>query len=275
MSPERVTTSSRLRRGTAGLEFRTPHAPRRSGRRRLRVRLILQLLILALVIVLLGEVIYALYHSPRFALTAITIEGAGPASESLIREKLPASGGNLFAFPEQRFRRELGRDARFSFLAQVKLTRRLPGTLKIKVEERRPVAYLEQSWGRVYLDSRGRIFQTPDPPPAGLPELRGVVLPEDAPGGGFTGAKAEALQKGLAALTKSPKLKVQLLTVDDRDWLTARLQSGLELRFGAPEQLEEKVQRAEVALSQPGQPRSAEYYDFSAPEAPVWKPKGP
>jgi cell division protein FtsQ len=273
MSPERVSTSSRLRRGTAGLEFRSPHPPRRYGRMRLRARVILQSVILLLVIVLLGEVIYALYHSPRFTLTAIVIEGASPASEKLLRQSLPPPGGNLFAFPEARIRRLLGREQQFSFLSQVRLTRRLPGTLKVRVQERLPVAFLDQSWGLAYVDAQGRIFQTPSPPPPGLPELRGVALPAEAAGKEFSGNKAEGLEKGLAALTKSPKLKVQWLAIDDKLWLTARLRGGEELRLGAAEQLAEKVQRAEIALSRPDRP-PAEYYDFSAPEAPVWKPKG-
>lgn len=275
MSPERVHTSARLRRGAAGLEFRTPRPPRRFTGKRLRLRRILRMLILLLFIGLLGEAIFALYHSPRFNLIAVEIQGAGPISEKLIRAKAPAPGLNLFALSEEAIAQNIQRGKSYSFLQKVEIKRRPPGILVIRVQERRAVAYLKQPWGRALLDKAGVVFFSPNPLPKALPELQGIELEQDSLGRPLMGEKAKALQEGLAALTKSPKLKLKSLVIDDRGGLTAQLEGGVELRLGEPENLEAKVNRAEIALSGPGKQTAAEYLDISAPEAPVWKPKGP
>jgi len=273
MSPERVHTSARLRRGAAGLEFRSPRPPRRFTGKRLRFRRILRMLILALCIGLLGEVIYTLYHSPRFNITAVKVEGAGLVSELMIREIAPAPGFNLFALQDEEIVRKIQQKKNFSFVQKIEVRRRPPGTLLIKVQERRPVAFLQQPWGRILLDSGGVAFYSPNSLPKNLPELQGLAVEQASLGHPLKGERAKALQEGLAALTKSPKLKLQFLTIDERGELTAQLVGGAELRLGEADNLEEKVRRAEIALSGPGKPEEVEYLDLSAPDAPVWKPK--
>jgi cell division septal protein FtsQ len=222
---------------------------------------------------LVGEAVYTLYHSPRFDLVAVKVIGAGPKGELLIRKKLPVPGISLFAISRTALERALINREELSFVRRVAVKRRLPGTLLVTVQQRRPIAYLDQPWGEALLDAGGVVFTSPDSRPRDLPELQGLEVPEQALGKVLSGDRAKALQEGLAALAKSPKLKIKVLAIDKRGWLTAYLAEGPELRLGEAKNLATKVAQVEVALTQTKAQQAAVYLDFSAPEAPVWKPK--
>ena len=262
---------SRLRRGTSGLEFSPARRRRPIRSRRLRLRRLLWLIALSLGLILAGEILAAAFTSPRFAIQEVQIKGIDRFSlPLLVQETPPSIGANLFSFPTRRIARRL---QSLAFIAEVKVKRKPPGTLLIFVKQRRPVGWLRQPWGVVLVDETAVAFVHPGPVPEGVPELRGLALSPRAIGERISGTKAFLLRKGLCALAQNPELKVNLLAVDERGWLTAHLCSGMELRLGPAKELERKLNLARVALSQLGKAAAFEYLDLSTPEAAVWKPR--
>ena len=265
---ERANASSRLRRGASGLEVNRPgHRPGRS--RRLRFRRLLWLIVFSLVMVLIAEAAFALFTSYRFNLKEVRVEGAGAGSVPLILQQAPAvPGGNIFSLRTGKIAQRI---KALSFIETVKIMRRPPNALLVIVSERKPAAYFFQGEKIILLDRSGLAFTHPKPDLKALTELRGLE-PSANVGRRVGGANAAILLKGLLAFAQNPSMSVKMLMVDAQGWLTAQLNSGVQLRLGPAEQLEEKLQLAQTALSRLGSLRPAEYLDLSAPEAVVWKP---
>ena len=267
--PLRANTSSRLRRGASGLEVNRPgHRPRRS--RRLRFRRLLWLIVCALVIVLMAEAAFALFTSYRFNLKEVRVEGADAGSVPLILQQAPAvPGGNIFSLRTGKIARRI---KALSFVETVKIKRRPPNALLVVVSERKPTAYFRQGEKIILLDRSGLAFTHPQPDLKALTKLQGLEASGNVIGRRIGGTKAAILLKGLSAFAQNPDMKVKALMIDAQGWLTAQLTSGVQLRLGPAEQLEEKLSLAQTALSRLGSLRPAEYLDLSAPEAVVWKP---
>jgi cell division protein FtsQ len=260
----------RLRKGTAGIEF-SPRSRGRPGRsRRLRFRRLLSLIALLLFVILCAESAVALFTSHRFALREVRVEGASEFTFPVILQHAPSPGPNLFSLPA---RKALRRIQGLSFVKEAALKRRLPGTLIIRLKEREPIAFARQKQGTVFFDREGIAFLRPGPIPGGIVEMQGLEVSPREMGRRITGTSAEALHKGLSALAQNPQLKAKTLVVNERGWITVHLVSGTELRLGPAEELEEKMRVIEEASASLGPLRSAEYFDVSAPDAAVWKPR--
>lgn len=269
-SPSRKQAQARLRRSAAGVELATRKPKQARGPRRVRFARLLWLVILGLTLLLVGEIIFALFTSYRFTLTRVEVQGASAATRPLVLQQAPRTPGpNLFALRTGRLVEKLHR---LSFVSSVALQRKPPGTLLIKVSERLPIAFFNGASGPIFVDHAGLAFTKPGPLPSGLVELQGLDPKQRALGRRLQGRNATSLLKGLSALLNSSKLRVKTLTVDGRGWLTVWLASGTELRLGATDQLERKLQLAELAIAG-GPSKDAEYLDLSAPEAVVWKPR--
>jgi len=261
----------RLRRGTSGLEFSLGRGRRPVRSRRLRLRRLLWLIALSLGVILAGEILFALFTSPRFAIQEVQIKGIDRFSLPLIvQETPPTIGANLFSFPAGRIARRL---QAFSFVEEVKVKKNPPHTLLLVVRERRAVGWLRQPWGAVFVDETGLAFDHPGPVRKGVPELRGLELMPQIIGEHIRGTKAALLREGLRAFAQNPGLRVKVLAVDERGWLRAYLHSGMELRLGPARQLERKLDLARVVISNLKEAAAIEYLDLSIPEAAVWKPR--
>jgi len=260
---------SRLRRGASGIEF-SPRSRGRPGRsRRLRTSRLLLLIAAVLALVLCAEAALAIFTSYRFALRKVRVEGASEFTLPLVLQQAPSPGPNLFALPGRRIADRL---RALSFVEEVSLKKRPPGTLLIQLKERRPIAFFNQNGNAVFLDGSGVAFARPGPLPAGIPEVQGIEANPRALGRPIPGMKAFALREGLCALAQNTNLKVKTLVVDEHGCLAAHLVTGTQLRLGPPEELERKLLLVKAAIASLGPSRPAEYFDVSVPEAPIWKP---
>jgi cell division protein FtsQ len=149
------------------------------------------------------------------------------------------------------------------WVASAAVDRDLPNLVRITVTERVPVGWAKSGSRVVVVDGTGRVLWREDAPPTGLPELVGVA---DLAGPGDTvrprilPAAAEALGPDLSARTASVLLNDGAVTV--------QVNSGPQLRFGAPTQVAAKARVAAAVLAALGG-NPVSYIDVTVPAAPV------
>ncbi|HWP84499.1 MAG TPA: FtsQ-type POTRA domain-containing protein [Terriglobia bacterium] len=115
---------------------------------------------------------------PRFQLRSLEWHGLQYASRPAVEAVFAADyGGNLYAVPLQQRRQALEQVA---WIRSATLTRILPDRLSIRVEERRPVAFLWTRGGVQLVDVEGVILEAPPEASWTFPVLRGVPEREPA-----------------------------------------------------------------------------------------------
>lgn len=145
--------------------------------------------------------------------------------------------------------------------------RSFPGTVVIRVEERAPVARLA-GHAALAVDDDGRVFTSPV---AGvLPEVEGA-RGRARPGGAVDEGAARILSEFVRF---PPALRQQAARLVVGPPFTLVLRSGIEVRFGAHEELAHKAAAA-VAVLAAEQGRELAYIDVRAPNVPAAKEKDP
>jgi cell division protein FtsQ len=114
--------------------------------------------------------------TPRFAVTKVELEGAERLSQAYVTRQMDLElGTNIFKFDPEAAEKRLLADP---WIRQVKVTRRLPSTLRVELEER-DAAAVAAIGERLYLVTRGGepFKQMEAKDPFDLPVVTGV-LPE-------------------------------------------------------------------------------------------------
>lgn len=231
-----MSTSSGVPKGT------------RKTKRGSRLRVVLVSIAVALVALGLGWVVL---FSPVFALKTVAIEG----TTLLPVEEVETAAAAPIGLPLARVseRQVAERVAALPAVAEVKVTRTWPSTLRIAVTERRPVLRVGDGDNVMVVDREGAVFRAH--PPAGLLEGRGPI--EDS-----------RLLAGVAALVESlpPELHNRSVLVEFRsaNAIMLRLDDDREIFFGSADQAEIKGQVA-LALVRG---TNAQHIDVSAPSRP-------
>jgi cell division protein FtsQ len=140
---------------------------------------------------------------------------------------------------------------------QVDVIREWPGTVRIDVTERDPVAYLAARDGSHLVDITGVDYATVSTPPPGLPK---VLLPSVSP----SDQRTLAVVHVLAALPA--QLRPLLLTVGAQTpgSVTLGLTGGRTIRWGSAADSGLKAEVLAALMTRPGR-----IYDVSSPELPT------
>ncbi len=252
-----ATTRDRSRGAPAEAPRRAPRRVRPvDPRRRLAVRV-------GLVLAALGVVAWVVWGSPLLAVSTVRVDGAG----SLTAEQVRAAAGVAEGTPLLRVDTDAAaaRVARLPQVASVQVTRGWPQTVVVTVEERVPVAVVEQAGTRSLVDAGGVLFDTvTGRPPAGV-----VPLDVRSPG-----PDDPATRAGLAALVELPRdVRTQVASVAARSGneVTLTLADGTTVLWGTAE---DSAEKADVLVALLGHLASgglepATTIDVSAPSAVV------
>ncbi|MCB5255747.1 MAG: FtsQ-type POTRA domain-containing protein [Candidatus Cloacimonetes bacterium] len=113
---------------------------------------------LAGVIALVIGAWYALRHMPFLQLQKIEISGNTAIPDSLVARYLEDQlGQNLFKIPVKKIKQDIKSISR---VKELKITRQLLSTIKIRVKEREGILYVKSQEGRLYpIDSEGVIME--------------------------------------------------------------------------------------------------------------------
>ena len=144
----------------------------------------------------------------------------------------------------------------------VSVTRDFPNTVRIRVTERQPVAWVKAGKRVLVVDHEARVLWRADTAPAGIPELLGAA-DLAAPGG-----QIRPLVLATVAEALGPELRARVSSASLEDGtLTLQVANGPQIRFGAPRDVRAKARVAAAVLAALGGPAS--YIDVSVPAAPA------
>jgi cell division protein FtsQ len=150
-----------------------------------------------------------------------------------------------------------------------RVERRLPGTVKVSVTERRPAMILVSEAGHWTLDARGRVL-TEGRAGGALPELRAEPDATPNPGERVADRSARGALRAYGSLGRGARGRVEVVLAPTPERIGFRLETGTLVRWGSTERPESKgaVLRALlVRLRREG--RTAAYIDVSVPETPA------
>lgn len=129
-----------------------------------------QKVVIALVLVVV--VLACALFSPLFAVKKIKVQGANHFTTSALCEMIGLSkGDHLLLFGKSKAEKTLMKSP---YIAQAKLSARLPHTMKIKITERKVRGYVPYMGAYLYIDERGRVLEVADSCKDALPLVRGL-----------------------------------------------------------------------------------------------------
>ncbi|TXG91399.1 cell division protein FtsQ [Rhodococcus rhodnii] len=224
-----------------------PERPRRSWYARP-----LPIAVAVLVVVLgLGAVVF---FTPVLSVREIEVTGAATVPESDVRTALAVPDGQPLA------RVDTGaaamRVAELRKVASARVQRVYPSTVRVTVEERTPMVFVQADDGPHLLDRDGVDFETAPPPP-GVPEL----VAENAGFGDPATEAALGALSGLPAPLRDQVTVVRASTISDVEFTLADERIVL---WGADENAERKAAVTLALLTQPGGT-----FDVSSPDLPT------
>jgi cell division protein FtsQ len=227
---------------------------REAGRKRLRMIAVAMCVFLAI-----GS-IYLLVESPFLDVDHVRVSGTSRLDPAAVAQAAAVKSGSPM------LRLDTGavraRVERLPWVANAKVTRALPGTVRISVTERVPVAFVRGDDGHVVLvDASGFAIAESDPPADGPIEIRGV---RRVPAVGTTLAPAR-----VAGITRelSAALAANVAAIDATDGVTLLLRSGGQIRFCTATDIAAKGAAADAVIASRGA-KPFTYIDVCVPQSP-------
>ena len=231
---------------------------RREGRRRLRVAVG----VLAVVVVAGGS--WGATRSPVLDVDRVVVEGAARSGARLVAEASAVRRGQPLLDVDRGAAAH--RVGALPWVLRAEVRRDWPGTVRIRVTERVPVAVTRADSDRwALLDRSARVLAVVPAPPLGLALVDG--LPEaGAPGTRLGDRAAEALGV-VTALPPALSPRVVGVAVGD-EGLSLRLAPQGEVRLGPAEAVDDKL-RAALSVLGVVDGRTVATLDVRIPAAPV------
>lgn len=264
------------KRRTSNIERRTsntqPSAARRRRRQKHRVIHWKRLALIVLLLMLTAEFLVAAYTSPWFYVRHTRVEGnvTIPVKDILGRVRIPAKS-NIFLVKDKAIRKSVMANP---VVLDARIHRRLPGTLVIKIVERKPSLILNTGGALYQIDASGVPFRITKQAGPKLPTILYAMPDRVILGKQIDSPIFNASVESLALAHRYGITRTGKITVDQNDDLCLNVRDGVEVRLGRPEQLARKIEiAAEYAKQSPNFWQHIKYIDVTCPEAPAYSPK--
>jgi cell division protein FtsQ len=229
---------------------------REAGRRRLRITLVV-----ASAIVVLG-LAYLTVHSPMLDVDHVRVTGAQrEGAAAIVKASGVDTGAPMLWVDTGQIAHRL---EQLPWVAHARVERDFPGSVKIKVTEYEPTAYVRVAPDRVALvASTGRVIAFAAAPTPDAIEVKGQTAPPR------TGSLVSPPAVARVALELPGRLRAHVTAITVDDAVTLTLHDGApEIRLGTLRGLRSKGVSALAVLDHLAG-RSCEYVDVAAPQAPV------
>jgi len=235
------------------IRARRVEVTRAAGRRRLR-RILVALGLVVVAAAALGAVV-----SPLLDVDRVSVVGGGDRAAEIRAAAAVHRGAPLLLVDTGAVE---DRVEGLSWVADARVSRDLPGTLRIAVRLRPPVAYAARPDGHLaVVDPSGTVVALSSAAPGGLPALV-TMLPPPGPGGQIDPRAAARVAAGLGPLAG----RVARISVDHAQ-AALLLTDGTEVRLGGLDHVEAKSRAADAVLA--ALPGPVAYVDVRVPSAPV------
>jgi len=219
---------------------------------------------------------YFFINSAFFNLQKIEVSGCTTVAEdTVLKLSGVVLGTNLFKIDKEKIQTKV---EMHPVIKRVQIFRRLPHTIKLQVMERTPIAIVVGTTGYLAIDDEGILVQQVDDLlKMNFPVISGITLE------GSTSLGADLSTPGLESA-------LQLLRLMDKEFLegvaeikaasqyslTFKMLQGVEIRFGEPENIEQKLQIIKELLIENEEiinNQTVEYIDLRYNSLPVIKRK--
>ena len=158
------------------------------------------------------------------------------------------------------------------WVAGAEVNRRLPGTVRIKVDERKAALVVSVAAGRWTIDPKGHVLEA-GASAKDLPTLTGAALGDLAPGDVLRTDEAHAGLKVWRSLPKAVRRDVASVVAPAAQRIAVALRDGTLIRYGGADRLRSKNEVLTVLLRRlDSQGRRATYIDVSVPATPAVGP---
>ncbi|MBQ2413270.1 MAG: FtsQ-type POTRA domain-containing protein [Anaerotignum sp.] len=118
--------------------------------------------------------VIGLLLSPVFATKNVAVEGAEHYTKEQLCDMIGLSGGdNIFLFGKGKAAQKLEQDP---YIADAKLSMRVPDTIVIQVKERKVRGYVPYMGSYLYIDETGRVLDVQDACREALPQVKGLIF---------------------------------------------------------------------------------------------------
>ncbi|GGK98233.1 hypothetical protein Sme01_61920 [Sphaerisporangium melleum] len=195
---------------------------------------------------------WLVFFSPVLGVQRVAVSGANGRAADLVRRAAAVPDRQPLATVD--LEQVRARVAALRQIESARVERVWPGTLRVRVVQRRAVAVVPAAGRADVVDRHGVVVESGSEAPAGLPSLH---VDRFAPGDPATGA-ALAVAAGLPADLRQMVRTIRATTARD---VSLRLADGRTIMWGGSERTRDKARVALTLLGRPG-----EAYDVSSPD---------
>lgn len=214
--------------------------------------------------------VWAAFWSPLLDVRHVQVVGARRTEAAAVRDAVGLDDGpNLLLVSTGEVAASV---EDLPWILSAEVHRRLPGTVRVKVVERRAAMVVTVAAGTWTIDGSGHVLQE-GAASKGLPTLTGSVIAAPEPGDRLD---APGIQAGLAVWRSLPKrieAEVASVVAPSRERIALILRDGTMVRYGGADRLQAKNEVLAVLLRRlDAEDRRATYLDISVPTSPAVGP---
>ncbi len=224
-----------------------------------------------LVVILIVEVVMAMWTSPAFRVQHVFVDGIHlTPPEQVMRESHIRRGSSWVFLSPSRIAQRL---KELPTVAEAVVSRGMLGRIYIRVFERQPVGLLIAAGSSSWVDARGVPFWKTNQ--AGqLPVIRAEMPLNITLGRPVQSKPVQTALEILYRYVPKYQLPVTQIVVDREGNLCLNMKRGLpQVKIGDSMALPQKMLRTAELWTQPQIVQQAEYLDVSCVDKPVWKPR--
>lgn len=250
----RVRTDPRISRRRRAIE--------RTRRRRL--------LMGATVIVVFAAALWLVFWSPLLRVREVVVLGSDRVGGTEVAEVAGLdSSDNLLLVSPGAVEDRVGE---LPWVKHARVNRKLPGTVRVKIVERKPAVVLSLQGDRWTLDRFGNVLEEGEATD-GLPVLAAASVTRPEPGTRLQTTEVRSALEAWRSLAKKVRARVVAVLAPTPERITLSLTDGTQVRFGAAENLDAKNEVLSVLLAQiAAEDRSVAYIDVRVPSSPALAP---
>jgi len=212
---------------------------------------------------------WATFWSPMLHVRRVQVAGASHVTTADIRAVTAVQGENLLLLSTGDV---AARIEELPWVKDAEVDRRLPGTVSVKIQERRPAVVVTVAAGSWTIDSRGHVLEE-GASSKGLPTLTGTALTRLAAGERI---EADVVHAGLEvwrSLPRRVRVEVASIVAAAPERIALALRDGTVVRYGGADRLESKNEILTALLRRlSADGRKATYIDVSVPATPAIGP---
>lgn len=210
---------------------------------------------------------WAAFASPLLRVRAVEVVGARHTDPDVVVDAAQLTDGdNLLLLSADEV---VDRVGALPWVKSVEVDRMLPGTVRIRIAERRPALVLSLGAAQWTVDDGGRVLE-PGVTESHLPTLAGVQVGTVSPGVELQTKEATGALRVWRSLPAPLAKDVEAIFAPTVERITLALSDGTQVRYGAPEEMASKnevltVLRARLAREE----NFATYIDVRVPSRPA------